>query len=396
MKSPAQLGGHLARQWQRADWRERYLLHAQEAWPLRLSIGLPDAQSFRDASTRLRTHLQQWQGIEQGGPGVVQWAQRSYRAGSTPLAVPTHWVLARPSEALAAMARFGGAEGLQTQADHQALAAVLAGVDARFHRLLLRRLALWRAAPVEEVVIASRMALRLQPGCAQNKPLRALAVDGNDSKFFERHAGLLTALLDALFEGEASRQGLAAFLGASLEDDHWLLVAPLTPGLLPFMRQRVRATELRATPLPARRILLVENERCLHTLSQPLPDTIAVLGSGLNLGWLDTGWLRGREVAYWGDLDTWGLHMLAHACGHLPQLHPLLMDRATFDAHRHLAVHEPAHAPDSALNTLPPEQHALDQHLRAQAKGRLEQEFVSQACVTQALAHWLRAPAGSP
>ncbi len=72
-------------------------------------------------------------------------------------------------------------------------------------------------------------------------------MQGNDSKFFERHASLLTALLDERFDGEASRQGLAGFLGALPEDDHWLLIAPLAPGLLPFAQMRVRASELLTT-----------------------------------------------------------------------------------------------------------------------------------------------------
>lgn len=115
------------------------------------------------------------------------------------------------------------------------------------------------------------------------------------------------------FDSAASTQGLVAFLNASPEDDHWLLVAPLAPGLLPFARQRVPTTELHATALTAMAIthvLLVENERCLHQLPQPLAGTVAILGAGLNLNWLNTPWLQHRRVAYWGDLDTWGLHML--------------------------------------------------------------------------------------
>ena len=388
MKSPAHLAQHLARQWQRADWRERHLLHARDgaAWPLRLPIGVPDAARFRDDGAALRAHLQQWRTIAERGPGAVEWEQRSYRAGSTPVAVPTHWVLPRPADCMAAIARHGGSEGAQTAASHQALAAVLAQVeDARFHRLLLRRLALWRGTPADEVATAARMALALEPGCAEGKPLRALAVAGNDSKFFERHAALVTALLDERFGGEASRQGLAAFLGASSDEDHWLLVAPLAPGLLPFARQRVRASELQATPLPAQHILLVENERCLHLLPQPLADTIAVLGSGLDLNWLAAPWLRARNVAYWGDLDTWGLRMLATARGHLPGLRALLMDRPTFDAHQHLAVAEPVHADAPPSGLLLPEEAALDQHLRGLARGRLEQEFLSQALVMRAI-----------
>src|SRR5690606_16053872 len=98
------------------------------------------------------------------------------------------------------------------------------------------------------------------------------------------------------------------------------------------------------TALPARRILLVENERSLRQLPQPLPGTIAILGSGLNLAWLAAPWLQACDVAYWGDLDTWGLAMLATARRHLPQLHALLMDRSSFDAHVQRAVAEPVHA----------------------------------------------------
>ena len=378
MKTPGQLAQTLARQWQRADWREQHLLPSPgpTMWPLQLPIGLPDATTFLDDSAALRQHLQRWQAVASSGIGTVAWQARSYRGGHAPVQVPTHWALARPSDCVAAIAQWGGTEGTAAQADYQALVTVLGQVDASFHRLLLRRLALWRGVPTDQVVTATRMAQQLEPGCAQGKPLRALALAGNDSKFFERHASLLTALLDARFDGEASAQGLNVFLGASAEGEHWLLVAPLAPGLLPFARQRVPASELATNPLPASHILLVENERCLHQLPQPLPDTIAILGAGLNLGWLAAPWLQSCQVAYWGDIDTWGLAMLATARQHLPKLHPLLMDRATFDAHDHLAVPEPVAADGEPSGIRLPAETALGQHLRTQVRGRLEQEFV--------------------
>ncbi|RYF81299.1 MAG: hypothetical protein EOO29_10930 [Comamonadaceae bacterium] len=389
MKSPNQLAQHLTRQWQRADWREHHLLGAREAWPLILPIGLPGPHEFTRAGMALQTHLRDWRAIDQEGPGTVRWAPHNYRAGTAPVDLPTHWVLARPSQCMAAIARFAGPPGAATCADHEALAAVLPGVDARFHRLLLRRLALWRSTPVAQVVAAARIALQLEPGCAEGLPLRAVAVDGNDSKFLERHATLILALLDERFDGEAARQGLSEFLGASNEDDHWLLIAPLAPGLLPFSRQRVRASELQSCALPCRHLLVVENERCLHAIPQPLPDTIAVLGAGLDLGWLGAPWIRDRLVAYWGDMDTWGLRMLAIARTHLPGLHALLMDRATFGAHAHLAVPEPVHAPELQEGALASEQARLDKHLRGLERGRLEQEFLSLDCVTRAISQWV-------
>lgn len=391
MKSPQQLAGRLVLQWQRSDWREQHLLSDRDAWPLRLSIGEPCAARFRDDSTALREHLQQWRAVAAHGPGLVEWSARQYRAGATPVEIPTQWTL-RPSDCPAVFEQLAdGNSGTQASTDYRALTHLLPQVDAHFYTLLVRRLALWRHLDVAQVVAAAHMALQLEPGCAEGRPLRALALAGNDSKFFERHAALLTAMLDERFEGEASRQGLTAFLGAASEGEHWLLVVPLAPGLLPFQRQRVPASELQTVALPSRRILLVENERCLYQLPNPTPDTIAILGAGLNLGWLCAPWLQTRHVAYWGDLDTWGLAMLAQARRALPQLHALLMDDAIFAAHQDRAVPEPVHAPTDGTEWLLPAEAALDRCLRTLPAGRLEQEFLPPAAVSNAIDRWLDA-----
>ena len=390
MQSPSHLATQLARAWQRADWREKHLLHAASAWPLRLQIAAPTATQFRDDSAAVAQHLQAWRAIAAQGLGRVQWQARQYQAAAAPVDLPVQWELAKPSDYLAAIRALRPAGHADIAADYQALTAVLARVDAQFHRLLLRRLALWRGVPADDVATAARMALQLAPGCAQGRPLRALAVAGNDSKVFERHTALLTALLDVRFDGAASRQGLIAFLDASADDEHWLLIASLDTGLLPFARLRVAASELASTPLPAQRILLVENERCLHLLQAlaPVPDCIAILGAGLNLSWLAAPWLRQRQVADWGDIDTWGLHMLARARSRLPRLHALLMDRTTFDAHNRAAVAEPQPAPCPEPGTLTPEEANLDAYLRTLVSGRLEQEFITPAAVARALRGW--------
>jgi len=389
MKSPQELAARLAQHWNSADWRERQLLGAATAWPLTLSIGSPDSGVFLNDAAALRTHLQQWRNVDQQGLGSVHWQEHRYRGSSDAIAVPTHWQLAKPSQCVAAIGHFKVPGHAQVKSDYARLSTLIAAVERPgFQRLLVRRLVQWRDTPTEAVITAARMAMQLEPDCAQGRPLRALAVQGNDSKFFERHASLLTSLLDERFDGETSRQGLVGFLGALPEDDHWLLIAPLAPGLLPFACLRVRASELLTTPLPASRILLVENERSLHQLPQPLAGTVAVLGAGLNLGWLAAPWLQHCAVAYWGDLDTWGLHMLATARSHQQHLQALLMDRATFDAHQALAVAEPVHAPEPTCNALQPDEAVLDAHLRTQEKGRLEQEFLHTAAVHRAMRAW--------
>lgn len=391
MKSPLALMEHLARQWQRADWRERHILQARDAWPLRLPIGAPSARQFRDEGPVLVQHLDTWRAIAQQGLGTLQWHERRYQAGAVPVQLPAQWVLERPSQLLAAIETLRPAGHAQLRADWSALQQLLGQVDARFHRLLLRRPTLWRDLPCAQVVAAARLALQLAPGCAAGRPLRALAVDGNDSKFFERHAGLVTALLDVLYEGEASRRGLAAFLGAGVDGDHWLLLCSLAPDLLPFERLRVPASELQRRALPARatHVLLVENERCLHLLPRPLAGAVAILGAGLDLAWLCAPWLRERRVAYWGDIDTWGLAMLACARGHLPGLRVLLMDAATFERHAERAVAEPVRAPAPEAGQLPAPQAALFEYLQGLERGRLEQEFLEGDWVRAAVEGWV-------
>jgi hypothetical protein len=83
--------------------------------------------------------------------------------------------------------------------------------------------------------------------------------------------------------------------------------------------------------LPGSRVLVVENESSLYQLPQ-VSGTIAILGAGLNLGWLEAPGFDGKQLAYWGDLDTWGLQMLAAARRYRPQLRALLMTRDIFDA----------------------------------------------------------------
>ncbi len=207
MKSPQELAARLAQQWNSADWRERQLLGSPSAWPLTLPIGQPDTALFLTDATALRSHLQQWRTVEQHGLGGVQWQERRYRGSSDAIAVPTHWQLAKPSQYLAAIGHFKVPGHAQVKSDYARLGAIIAAVERPgFQRLLVRRLVQWREIPTEAVITAARMALQLEPGCAEGRPLRALAVQGNDSKFFERHASLLTALLDERCDGEASRQ----------------------------------------------------------------------------------------------------------------------------------------------------------------------------------------------
>lgn len=378
MKSPAELASRLARQWQNADLREQRLLQP-ESWPLTLPIGKPTGAAVRDRNGETRDHLRQWREVI---TGQVQWHPVRFQSTSEAIDIPTHWTLESPSQWVQAT---GSSE---VRREYDALNRLASALDPRFHSLIIRRRSLVMDKSESDVISSGKVALQLQPDCANGKPLRALSVAGIDSKFFERNRQLITLMLDILFDGQASETGLEAFLGAEDEGHHWLLVADLDGSLLPFSQMRVRASELQSTPLPGERLILVENERCLHQLPR-LSGTVSVLGSGLNLSWLNATWLKGQETAYWGDIDTWGLAMLASARKHLPLLTPLLMDGNTFDTYADASgVEEPQPGPSITPPGLNRREAKLYQRLMQLHRGRLEQEFLPVEVVHRAIGDW--------
>jgi hypothetical protein len=378
MKSPEELAARLARQWVKGELREARLL-TREAWPIKLSIGRPTPELLAHDPAAVRAHLQRWRSVQ---TGKVSWVSSGYRTTSDALEIPRYWLLRSPSEWIEAC------NDKTVAREYRELARIVEAIDPIFHPLVIRQRSQVTARRPEEVIKAAEVTLQLTPGCAGGIPLRALSIAGCDSKFFERNRNLIQQMLRQRFGDEMKDCSLEQFLGAQEWGEHWLLVVPLDTGLLPFEQQRVRAFELAERPLPGSHVIVVENERCLHLLPQ-LPATIAILGSGLNLGWMGARWLQRRQVAYWGDIDTWGLLMLARARIECPLVHPLMMDRSTFDrVAPDAAVAEAESAGSRTPDRLTEEEQQLYKHLLSLDKGRLEQEFIPQSRVAHRLNAW--------
>ncbi|MEH6562942.1 MAG: Wadjet anti-phage system protein JetD domain-containing protein [Marinobacter sp.] len=379
MKSPAELALKLARQWQNADLREQRLLNP-DSWPLKIAIGKPSGRIISENLERVRKHFDLWRDVT---VGQVDWTFQTFRSASKDVQVPEFWVLSSPSEWIAAT------NNNEINKEYQTLCRLVPEVDECFRRLLIRKCRLVLDKPENEVIQSAETSRLLSPGFAEGKPLRALSVGGVDTKFFERNRQLLIQMLDILFAGQASELGLEAFLGADDEGHHWLLIVDLDGGLLPFSQLRVRARELLKTPLPGAYVLIIENERCVHQLPYA-PNTVAVLGAGLNLSWMRACWLAEKKVAYWGDMDTWGLTMLARAREFQPALLPLLMNEAIFNSFASdKAVQEPQPADSMPVAGLTPEERVFYIELLRREKGRLEQEFLPDNLVHTSVSHWL-------
>lgn len=382
MKSPTDIGRNLARQWQRSSVRLERLLNPA-SWPQSLNIGKPSARLFTDNIQAVLRHVENWRSVK---VGKVDREPASYRAGLDAISLPMRWHLRSPSEWIAAT------NDPRIRQEYAQLEHLVEQVDSAFHPLLVAQRSLWQAKTPEEAVATARLATCLAPGCARGRPLRLLAEHGVDTKFFERNASLLTRLLDERFEGAASDQGLTTFLDAFEESAHWVLLVPLQPELLPFKRLRLTTAEPAEAPLPGSRLLVVENEQCVHLLPEILPDTLAVLGAGFDLQWLASAHLAGKQIAYWGDMNTWGLLMLARARLHQPAVEALLMEQELFEQHSPVsAVVEPTKALGSAPPGLLADEADFYQYLLVQERGRLEQEYLPKVQVERAIEQWARA-----
>lgn len=382
MKSPEDLRRILRKQWEDANHRERRLLGHEDAWPIVLSIGSPSPAALTSQLQRVKEHIEAWRHV---GFGEVVWESKRYRATGDDVRIPVSWKISKPSVWV------NVCRDTVMRDEFQSLGRLIENSDPLFHSLLIRRRALWRDKPIDEVITAGKLAMRLGPGDAEGRPLRLLSVEGIDTKFFERHGGLIRALLDARFDGEPSRLGLETFLGAPNEGEHWLLVVDLDGDLLPFDRQRVRASELCGCRLPGRQLMVVENETCCHLLPAAA-DTLAILGAGFDLSWLTNKSLTEKRVAYWGDIDTWGLSFLAKARSLLPDIEALMMTPDIFGQHQHRAVIEPVLANAKPPQELQPAETSLYERLITEPRGRLEQEFLPTDVVHQAVRSWIDSP----
>lgn len=379
MKSPAEIARSLARQWLQSNIRLERLLNGA-SWPQSFNIGKPSARTFAENVQAVQRHVETWRKVQ---VGEVEWVNTTYRAGLAPVSLPLVWRLHNPSEWISA------ANDPDVSREYAMLEHLVERTDKVFHRLLIVHRSLWLTRALDEVITTAELATRLSPGCAQGRPLRLLAEHGVDTKFFERNASLLTRFLDERFDGVTSEQGLTTFLDAYEDSSHWVLVVPLAAGILPFKRLRLTTAELADADLPGSRLLVVENEQCIHQLP-PLPDTLAVLGAGLDLHWLKSPRLTDKQLAYWGDMDTWGLLMLARARQYQPGIKALLMEQTLFERYSPIsAVAEPSKAQDWAPAGLLPDEADFYRYLLAQQRGRLEQEYLPRTEVEQSIVEWI-------
>ena len=226
--------------------------------------------------------------------------------------------------------------------------------------------------------------------------VRQLNIAEVDTKFIERRKGLLTELLDMVLPNTTiSTEATGA---RNFERRYGLR------NEVPLIRFRILdpalfiqgLSDLSVPPEqfaqlapPVRRVFITENK--INGLAFPdVPSGLVIFGLGYGLERLvEIGWLREKNIWYWGDIDTHGFAILDRLRTILPHVHSFLMDRDTLMAHVSLWGQELTRERfDGELEHLTAPERALFEDLKHDRLGkqvRLEQERISYGLVQRAI-----------
>jgi hypothetical protein len=176
--------------------------------------------------------------------------------------------------------------------------------------------------------------------------IRELDIPGVNGKFIERNRALLRELLDILLPTEAVEPEVTALSGHGFERRYGFRYDE------PLIRFRILDAGIKGAwgvsdisiPLgqfltlvpPCDRVVITENKVNGLTFP-PLAGTMVVFGLGYGVSSLgEARWLGGKEIFYWGDIDTHGFAILSRLRGYFPRTRSILMDRETLMEFRHL------------------------------------------------------------
>ena len=231
--------------------------------------------------------------------------------------------------------------------------------------------------------------------------IRQVPVDGVHTKLISTHEKLLSRLLEANLPANAVDRSATSFtsrFGFTSPDRQVLLVGRGDALGLPATRSAeygavfwpvgaLAALDVDAAGIDT--LLVTENKLSAET-APSRPGRLALWGSGNEVGSVLAAlpWLDRVRVLYWGDIDTYGLAILARVRQVAAHVQPVLMDLPTLLAHRQHWVVEAKQYRDTLPPTLTADETELYATLRSGSLGdrvRLEQEYIRFDNVVEAL-----------
>lgn len=374
------------REWDKPSSLKARLLGARK-FPIQVGLKPPNGRSAISDMVHFQRFVGEWKSFPQ--QDLVQWSSKSFQDLSDQV-IPTFVVLRSIEELI----RFLGDEALARSSVWERNMMPLLRLDKYLYPALVKHLDTVEQLSVREAELLAELLPQLRQGLGKGQYLRALPLTGVDTKFVETHQTLTEDLLDALQNGAVSESGgLIAWLGCITNPRGWLTIRPLCQastgalGGIPILQ--MPGSLLREYDLPASNILVVENLQAGLALPE-MNDTIAVIGGGKNITWMDAEWLKGKRVGYWGDIDTWGLAILSDVRDKIQGVEPLMMDVETLKAHEGRMVPEPEPFGTIPLSLNEDEVHLFNNLISGKFESeRLEQERLSSDFIRRKLNGWL-------
>ena len=370
----------------RRHWDTGRLLAAgikgESLFPMELRLRGPDTRALSERFEEVRHWIRELEGESRY---AIEWREINHRLLGRNR-VPARIVVPREREALELIGKTDDA------ARFRGLAAVTLGTLPELGAWLARRplVALENAADwdrVTEVLVWFRGHPR------SGLYMRQLDIAGVDTKFIEGRKALLAELLDIVMAPDREQRNFEPRYGLRSKPsqirfrilDERLAIQGLTDLAVP-------AREFAGLDLPVERVFITENE--INGLAFPaLPRSLVIFGLGYGLDRLsEVRWLHRRALHYWGDIDTYGFHILDRLRALFPDAQSFLMDRETLLEHAPLWVRE-GNPYDGELLRLNSAERALYDDLRHNRLGervRLEQERIPFGWLERRLGSMLR------
>ncbi len=373
------------------EWRNSVNLKARllnkKPFPIRIGLKPPPGQSAVEDLEHFQSFIRQWRSFP--SQQFIEWDTRNYRTLSEQT-LPKFFTL----HSVRDLIEFIGDEAAKRSRIWKANMSPLLEAYPDAYQALVKHLPTIESMHPSDARLLPTLIKQLTPGMGAGKYLRALPLVGVDTKFLESYRTLIADLLDTLHDNAVSNAGgLHEWLGCRSNPKGWLTVRPLCEesraklGGFPLLQ--FPGDVLQERVLPADNILVVENMESGLGLPS-LPNTIAVFGGGKNVAWMEAPWLKNKRVAYWGDLDTWGLAILSDVRSKLPAVHALMMDQETLDRHKDRMVGE-RKSVDGTPEFLTESEARIFLGLKNANKNdsRLEQERLSPDYIQSKLKHWI-------
>jgi len=381
------LGQLIQKEWRHsANLKSRLL--GTRGFPLKINLKVPDGKMAVNDLKHFQGYIESWKSYP--NQKFIEWELKPYRV-LCEQRIPRTFILHNFQDLILAI---GKKAEERSQLWKVNMAPLLQLHGGHIYPVLVKHLSTIEEITLNESILLKSLVGQLSPNMGAGAYLRALPIEGVDTKFLENHQSLISDLLDAIHDGDISRKGgLLEWLGCLENPKGWVCVRPLCSnsetkmGGLPIMQLSIDV--LKRYQLPANNILVVENMQSGLALPR-LKDTIAVFGGGKNVAWMEANWLKSKRVAYWGDIDTWGFSILSDVRTKLCTVTSLMMDLETIKAFEERMVVEP-----EPFDSCPAELEDSEREIFFGLKSgrfrssRLEQERLSPDYILQRIHEWL-------